>query len=25
MDEGPGAIDGGGPGLRVALVLPKAG
>ena len=25
MDEGPGALDGGGPGLRVALVLPKAG
>jgi len=25
MDEGPGAVDGAGPGLRVALVLPKAG
>ena len=25
MDEGPGAIDSAGPGLRVALVLPKAG
>ncbi|MEO8926793.1 MAG: HAMP domain-containing sensor histidine kinase [Caulobacteraceae bacterium] len=25
MDEGPGAFDGSGPGLRVALVLPKAG
>ncbi len=25
MDEGPGALNGGGPGLRVALVLPKAG
>ena len=25
MDEGPGAMDGAGPGLRVALVLPKAG
>jgi len=25
LDEGPGSIDGGGPGLRVALVLPKVG
>lgn len=25
MDEGPGAVDGAGPGLRVALILPKAG
>jgi len=25
MDEGPGAIEGAGPGLRVALVLPKVG
>jgi len=25
MDEGPGAIDSAGTGLRVALVLPKAG
>jgi signal transduction histidine kinase len=24
LDEGPGAIDGGGPGLRVALVFPSA-
>ena len=25
LDEGPGAVAGSGPGLRVALVLPKAG
>ena len=25
LDEGPGAYDGFGPGLRVALVLPPAG
>jgi len=25
LDEGPGAVDGGGPGLRVALVFPTAG
>ena len=25
IDEGPGALDGAGPGLRVALVLPRAG
>jgi signal transduction histidine kinase len=25
LDEGPGAVDGGGPGLRVALVFPPAG
>ena len=25
IDEGPGAVDGKGPGLRVALVLPRAG
>jgi len=25
LDDGPGAIDGSGPGLRVALVLPKIG
>ncbi|MGH7018224.1 MAG: sensor histidine kinase [Caulobacteraceae bacterium] len=25
LDEGPGSLDGGGPGLRVALVLPKSG
>jgi len=25
LDEGPGSIDGAGPGLRVALVLPKIG
>ncbi|HEV2365302.1 MAG TPA: HAMP domain-containing sensor histidine kinase [Caulobacteraceae bacterium] len=25
IDEGPGEVDGHGPGLRVALVLPKAG
>ncbi|HWA60235.1 MAG TPA: HAMP domain-containing sensor histidine kinase [Caulobacteraceae bacterium] len=25
LDEGPGAVDGSGPGLRVALVLPKMG
>lgn len=25
LDEGPGAVDGTGPGLRVALVLPKIG
>ena len=25
LDEGPGAFDGNGPGLRVALVLPGAG
>ncbi|MHB8529471.1 MAG: sensor histidine kinase, partial [Caulobacteraceae bacterium] len=25
LDEGPGAVDGAGPGLRVALVLPKVG
>ena len=24
IDEGPGAVDGAGPGLRVALVLPRA-
>ncbi len=24
LDEGPGAVDGGGPGLRVALVFPMA-
>ena len=24
IDEGPGALDGGGPGLRVALVIPSA-
>ena len=24
LDEGPGAMDGGGPGLRVALVFPPA-
>ena len=24
LDEGPGSIDGGGPGLRVALILPRA-
>ena len=25
LDEGPGSVDGSGPGLRVALVLPKFG
>ena len=25
LDEGPGALDGGGPGLRVALVFPTGG
>jgi len=25
LDEGPGAVDGSGPGLRVALVFPMAG
>ena len=25
LDEGPGAVDGSGPGLRVALVFPIAG
>ena len=25
IDEGPGAVDGGGPGLRVALVFPTGG
>jgi signal transduction histidine kinase len=25
LDEGPGSLDGGGPGLRVALVFPSAG
>jgi signal transduction histidine kinase len=25
LDEGPGSVAGSGPGLRVALVLPKAG
>jgi len=25
LDEGPGALDGSGPGLRVALVFPSAG
>ena len=25
LDDGPGALDGAGPGLRVALVLPKTG
>jgi len=25
LDEGPGAVEGSGPGLRVALVLPKIG
>ena len=25
IDEGPGAVGGTGPGLRVALVLPRAG
>ena len=25
LDEGPGVVDGMGPGLRVALVLPRAG
>ena len=25
LDDGPGAVDGTGPGLRVALVLPKIG
>ncbi|MGI9168975.1 MAG: sensor histidine kinase [Caulobacteraceae bacterium] len=25
LDEGPGAVDGSGPGLRVALILPKGG
>ena len=25
LDEGPGAVDGGGPGLRVALIFPPAG
>ena len=25
LDEGPGSVDGSGPGLRVALVLPKMG
>jgi signal transduction histidine kinase len=25
LDEGPGVVDGSGPGLRVALVLPKSG
>ena len=25
LDEGPGAVDGGGPGLRVALVFPMVG
>jgi len=25
LDEGPGSLDGSGPGLRVALVLPKIG
>ena len=25
LTEGPGAVDGSGPGLRVALVLPNAG
>jgi signal transduction histidine kinase len=24
LDEGPGAVDGSGPGLRVALVTPPA-
>ena len=24
LDEGPGALDGSGPGLRVALVFPPA-
>jgi signal transduction histidine kinase len=25
LDEGPGVVDGSGPGLRVALILPKVG
>ncbi len=25
LDEGPGSLDGGGPGVRVALVFPSAG
>jgi signal transduction histidine kinase len=25
LDEGPGAVEGSGPGLRVALVFPMAG
>ena len=25
LDEGPGAVDGSGPGLRVALILPRVG
>lgn len=25
LDEGPGSLDGSGPGLRVAIVLPQAG
>ncbi|HEX2801289.1 MAG TPA: hypothetical protein VHN73_04435, partial [Phenylobacterium sp.] len=23
LDEGPGSVDGAGPGLRVALILPR--